>query len=522
MYNEWKAHRPGAVRGTRWLLHVLSGILLTLCLASPAAAESGALFVFPYEGFRFEAPADMRVLTQHNLAGHADFLAGLGTDEAAVLAAMYADNVVLEAYPAEGGQLELAIAPADGTLADLLADYSNMLRYREVAISAGNPDWMRMVFSQQQGGLPVFTLRYITVAHGQQFLLSSVLIGREPDEADDAQVLGIIGRISFLSARTTPEPTATPEPTPEPTSTPKPTPGVAKLLRNEPNEDVHLAVDPPPAWIDSATLTVTGTTEARAAVRLLAGETSLNTSRADAGGSFSLTGDLPESGDYQITVEAALGGSIAAETFAVRLDAPKLWLTVTEPLEPIRRKEALVRGKTEPGARIDIRGGGLVINVRATAGGDFHFRVKLSREGEYTYALTASLKGFETYETVCTVVREYSYAEALAAFRQSMISVDYNRLCKEPEVYIDKRVSYRVRVAAVGDVDGEPCMLLETRAQSGKWDRLMWALCEEAPPYAAGEVFTAYLQITGGLVPYTDTQGARIDVPVTRLRFHGK
>ena len=167
MHKKRKELRRRAIGGYGPALCALCGALLALCLALPASAVSDALFVFPYEGFRFESPTDAQVLTQHNLDEHADFLAGLGTDEAAMLASMQSGGVVLEVFPAQGGQIELALAPADGiavetsalmdekTRAALLAAYANMPRYKEVALSAENPDWLRMVFSTQQGGLPV-------------------------------------------------------------------------------------------------------------------------------------------------------------------------------------------------------------------------------------------------------------------------------------------------------------------------------------------------------------------------------
>ena len=84
------------------------------------------------------------------------------------------------------------------------------------------------------------------------------------------------------------------------------------------------------------------------------------------------------------------------------------------------------------------------------------------------------------------------------------------------------RGSYRGRVAAIGDIDGEPCLLLETRAQAGRWDRPVWVLCNGAPPYGVGDVFTAYVQPNGRLAPYTNADGKTTDIPVADLRFHAK
>ena len=535
MREKQKRDRRCAISAARRALCVLCALLLAACLVPAIAAEGDPVFLFPFEGFRFEAPQTARVLTQHNLSEHADFLAGLGTDEAAVLAAMQSGSAIMEVFPAEGGQIGLTLAEAEriatgfssqmdeGTRAALLAAYAGMPRYHEVAYSAERPDWLRMVFSTQQGGMPVFTLRYITVAHGQQYLLSSVLIGRVPEEADDAQVLDVIDRISFLVAPATPAPTPTPEPTPTPTFTPRPTPGVAEQLRQEPEEGLLLSVDPPPAWTELSTLTVTGQVEPGASVRMLLGGQQIAEGRVRTNGAFSITGTLPGNGDYEVTIEARMrGGKTASETYTVRMEAPKLWLQVSEPTEPVFRPEGMVKGKTEPGARIDIQGGGMSANVRANERGDFSFRVKLPTEGTYTYVLTASLKGHEAYESSHTVVREFTNKEALDAFRKSLIRVDYSRLLKDPEAYSGKRASYRARVTAIGDMDGKPCLLLHTQLESGRWIQPIWALWEGTPPYAVGQVFLAYVQFNGQMMPYTNADGVQTDVPVAELRFHTK
>ena len=531
MHRKREKGRGRAIHGIRRALVMICVLLLLAYLVPAFAAEGDAVFLFPFEGFRFEAPQGARVLTQHNLGEHAGFLAGLGTDEAAVLAAMQSTNAIMEVFPAEGGQIELTMAGAEG-ITDraspriddqvrnaLLVAYVNMPRYREVAFSEEQPGWLRMVFSTQQGGLPVFTLRYITVAHGQQYLLSSVLIGREPEEADDAQVLDVIRRISFLVAPATPMPTPTPGPTAVPTFTPRPTPGTAEQPRQVSDGELLLQVDPPPAWTDRAGLTITGMVDPKARVYMLLNGQSLGEARVRPNGAFSVSGTLPQNGDYEVTIEARIrGGATASQTYSVRMEAPKLWLHITEPTEIVTRGDGMVKGKTEPGARVDIRGA-MTGNVRANTKGDFSFRVKLPREGLYTYDLTVSLRGYDPYQTSFTLVREFTRKEALDAFRKALVPVDYTRLLRDPQAFVGKRASYRVRVAAIGDMDGRPCLLLQVRQKSG-WAQPMWALCEGAPPYGVGDTFLAYVQFNGQTAPYTDSDGSTTMVPVADLRFY--
>ncbi len=517
------------------VLLVCAGLLPAGALAFEGSGEQ---FVFPYEGFRFDAPAQARVLTQHNLADHAEFLASLGTDVTAMQAGLRSGSIVLTVYPEQGGQLELSMASAasiagaegarpgamDAAVHDALrAAYAGMPRYQELDFSPEQPDWLRMVFSAQHADQAVFTLRYVTLAHGQQYMVSSVLIGRAPEAEDDALVLDFIRRLEFLAARTTPEPTATPEPTPAPSPTPKPTPGVAEEAERLEGEGVQLTVNAPPAWTDQSALNITGTADPDATVRLLLGERVLDKVVVAEDGIFSLDGQLPEGGDLTLTVEsAAKGGGVSKISYAVRYDMPKLPLTITSPLEPIRRKEETVRGITQPGAKIDIRGGGLVVNVRANAKGEFSFRIKAEEEGDTTYTLTASLKDYETVKVEHTVTRIMNEQEALNAFRRSLINMDYKRLLSDPQKYEGKNVGYRGRIRQIGDMDGAPCLLLESKNTGGAWGEPVWVVCDELPPYPVDTIITAYVECTGQLAAYTDARGREKELPVMRLHFYAK
>lgn len=510
-------------------------ICVVILAAVPARAqEAGAgegTFVFPYEGFRFDAPQDARILTQHNLSEHTDFLHTLGTDEAAMRAGMQAMGTVAAVFPNAGGQIEITVVPAAGlptvsgpqmSAADrqaLLDAYKAMPRYQEVDFVAQAPDWLRMVFSVKQADLSVFTLRYVTLAHGRQYMLSSVLIGREPEPQDDALLFSMVERISYTGATATPAPTLTPASTPEPDPTAKPKAGQAERVGE--GGDLPLTIESLPAWVDAPELTIEGVTEPGAVVTVRMAEKELARGSAKEG-AFALKVKLPdESGAYNLRIEVQdKAGRTASATYAVAYQKPKLAITITEPVDPVRRKEGYVRGVTQPGARIDIRSPGLAANVRANEQGEFGFRVKIEKEGEYVYELEAKLTGWEPAEATVRVTREYSYQEALAAFRSALSDINYGKLLADPAHFVGKRAGYRGRVAEIGDADGVPCLLIYTEKVGGEWANPVWALCEELPPCAIGDPILAYVQVTGESMPYTDGKGETAQLPVTRLHFY--
>ncbi|MDR3051789.1 MAG: hypothetical protein LBU67_08730 [Oscillospiraceae bacterium] len=518
-----RSTRPTAVQKHRVRRVALCLLACALMLALAAAAQAvGDSFVFPYEGFKFEAPVDWRVLTQHNLDEHLDFLTVLGTTPDATLAGFQAQHVVMELYPPQGGQLSLSLAPADG-LAEpeaLQAAYAAMPRYQDVAFSPDQPGWLRMTFSAQQGDVRVYTLRYVALAHDQQYVLSSVLIGRQPAADDDALVRQAIAGLSFLSARATPTPSPTPEPTPAPTPTPRPTPGVAALVTQQPG--LALQVAALPAWTDVGQVRITGSAQPDATVRALAGDKVLDRMVVGRDGAFALAFTLDAGGAYTLRVEASRGDETAYQDLALTYDKPVAAITVLSPTEPVERAETAIRGVTVPLARVHIASDILSAHVNANAKGEFSIRLKLDEQGDYPYTLTAKLDGYEPGQTQGVVTRHFTYREAFTAFRVSLAAIPYKSIVANPAKFKGKHVSYRARIVQVGERDGMPLLLMNTEtAPAGEVNRPLWVISDELLTYQTGDIITAYLELEGTALPYTDAQGDTQDLPVARLVFHG-
>ena len=510
-------------------LLTLFWVLLLAC-ASSAIAEDAPTYVFPYEGFRFTAEPGERVLTQQNLAEHAELLGVLGTTPEVMLSSFIAGQTVMEVLPEGGGQYALSVASAGD-----FASYQNVARmeeadrqafadlfsasgmYEDVAWSKRLPEYLTMVSSTLQGDVALYTLTYTTLRHSQLYLLRATVIGRRPDASDAAAVESLLGRVEYLGRIATPEPTATASPVPTPSPTPRPTPGSATMTQHV--EGLTLIVSDMPAWTDEEELAITGTTMAGATVKLLAGETQLARATADRGGAYKLSGLLPEEGVLALTVTAELTGQApASQTYAVRFARRTAALTVTEPDSVVEQSKFYLRGVTEPNATVYAKGPGLSTNVKSNGNGVFSVPVTQEKEGEVTYELTVKKKGLHDGSTSYTVARKFSDRERLAAFRGSLSATSYSQLAKDVAACKDQKLTFRGRIGAFGDMDGMPCLLLYTRNPSrGEWVDPLWIVCDEILSFSEGDILTVYVTVEGTTADY---EGAQL--PVVRLAFYNE
>lgn len=507
--------------------------LLTLCLllllcAPLARAEDAPTYVFPYEGFRFTAEAGERVLTQQNLAEHADLLSQLGTTPEVMLSSFVASQTVMEVLPEAGGQFAFSVASAgafsdyqsaarmdEDARAAFLSSFADTGMYRDVAWSQALPEYLTMVSSTLQGDVALYRLTYVTLRHSNLYLMSATVIGREPNEQDARALEALLARVEYLGRLATPEPTATATPVPTPSPTPRPTPGSAPMTHSQ--EGLTLIVSNLPAWTDEEELLVTGTTMAGASVRLLCGEEQIARASADRGGAFKLRATLPEEGELSLTVTAELSGQAPAyQTYSLRFERRAAQIVVNEPESVVEQSKFYLRGVTEPNATVYAKGPNLSTNVKSNANGVFSVPVTQEKEGDATYELTVKAKGLRDGAASVTITRRFSERERLAAFRSSLSPTTYAQLAADPEGCKGQKLSFRGRIGAFGDMDGMPCMLLYTRNPSrGEWVDPLWIVCDEILSFSEGDILTVYVTPEG-----TTAEHEEQILPVVRLMFY--
>ena len=204
-----------------------------LALGAGALAQT-ATYVFPYEGFRYTQREDETVLTQTNLGEHEALLKSLGTSSEAVLASYVASGIVMEVIPDDGGQIAVSVTDA-GKFADVqdmdkmtqeqrlafLAQFEMSGLYETCAYVDTAPACVRLTSSAMYASMPVYSLRYATLHLGKLYMIEQTIVGREPDEADDARMEQLLSGMKLLSSgrrrpRRRPRPRCSRPPRPNP------------------------------------------------------------------------------------------------------------------------------------------------------------------------------------------------------------------------------------------------------------------------------------------------------------------
>ena len=493
-----------------------------LALGADALAQT-ATYVFPYEGFRYTQREDETVLTQTNLSEHEELLKALGTSSEAVLASYVASGIVMEVIPDDGGQIAVSVTDA-GKFADVrdmdemtqeqrlafLAQFEMSGLYETCAYVDTTPACVRLTSSAMYASMPVYSLRYATLHLGKLYMIEQTIVGREPDEADDARMEQLLAGMKLLSSLSQATPTPKITATPQPTATPEPIVGYA-----EGETSGELTLDEVPAYTTSAQLTLSGHAAVSVEVKVEVSGKQLAKTSAKKDGSFSVKVKLPGEGDNELVVTA---GEDTA-TLTVRYEMPDARLEITAPDNTTFTGENVtVRGVTEPNATVYIEGKGMNTNVKAGKNGAFSIRVFMTEAGTETYTLRAKADGFAQTTQTITLTREWTQRELIAQFRQKMIALSYDELAKNPAQYEGKRFILRGKVMEFTDYDGQPCALVcVSNPSTGVWEDALYVVLSTSDEVEQGGIYTFYLVGEAITLPadgaYTHS-GAEQEVPV--------
>lgn len=511
--------------------HRAAALLLAAAamLAAPAALAQEATYVFPYEGFRYTQKENETVLTQTNLDEHAELIASLGTTKEAILASYMASGIVMEVIPESGGQIAIGVTDAgefadvariekigDERLAAFKALFEESGLYESCALTQTNPICVRLTSSAMYASMPVYTLRYATLHLGRLYMITQTIVGRVPDETDDARMAEVLSGMKLLSTVSDPTPAPTPVPTPTPEPTPEPTPGVAEVIASE----GVMEVEGVPAFTTEASLLVSGKTDPNVEVTVAVGEKTLGKATSKRDGSFAVRVTLPEEGDLVLAVMT----DTAEVMLATHYEMPAAKLIITAPQETTFSGEhIMVRGETEPNATVYIDGKGMSTNVKANKNGDFSIRVFIENEETLTFTLRAKANKLKENRTQITLTRVFTEREGIAKFRQKMGTVEYAALAKDPQKYADKQFMMRGRVEDFTDYDGRACALVcVDNVAVGEWRDPVWVVLEDDAQIDVGDIATFYLIGEGLTLPadgaYTK-DGAAVEAPVARAAY---
>ena len=506
----------------------LTALLLCICMGTAVNARAAqSTYVFPYEGLRYTQQEGETVLTQTNLSEHGDLIASLGTTADAILASYMAAGIVMEVIPQEGGQIAVSVADA-GAFAEaedmaslsgeqldaFVAQYEDSGLYEDVSLTDTDPKCVRMTSSAMYGSMPVYTVRYATLYLGRLCVLTQTVVGRAPEAADDAQLERVLDGIRFLSAVSEPTPSPTPAPTATPEPTPVPTPGVAEVIASE----GEMTVEGVPSFTQDADITITGTAAASQEVTVRVGDKTLGRTNTGKDGAFALRVTLPEEGDLTLAVMT----DTAEKMLSVHYEMPKAKLVITGPEETtFTGTNIIVRGETEPNAKVFVEADGFKTNVEANRNGAFSVRLFMD-EGTMTYTLRTRVAGYGEARAEITLTRELTEREWIAEFRNKRAYIDYDVMVSRCEDFKGKQLIERGMVMEFADYDGSPCALVcIANPNKGVWTNPIWVVMDKEDEIAAGDIITMYLTCEGLTLPADDPYFAggvaEHEAPVLRL-----
>lgn len=508
------------------------GISLLLCAAMALGAgmahaeDAGTTYVFPYEGMRYTQGAGETVLTQTNLDDHAELIGQLGTTKEAILASYIASGIVMEVIPDDGGQIAVSVADA-GDFADVMSmdeadagrialfakQFEDSGLYESCEILQTQPACVRLTSSAMYGSMPVYSLKYATLNLGRLYMFTQTIVGREPDETDDARMEAVIARVQMLSSipQTTPEPAATPAPTP--TGSPVPTPGVAEVISRTGNMEIYGM----PAFTTQADITVMGKTDASAKVSVAVDDRTLGTTVAKEDGSFALRVTLPQAGEMTLAVMTDSAETMLGITYA--MPQPRFEFLELESTG-FTGSTFTVRGQTEPGASVRVSGEGISDVAQANKSGVFTVRLRFDAPGTKDVTFTVRAEGFGELAQTVTFTREQTEREFIADFRKKMIEPEYDDVAKAPQDYAGKQFIFRGKIMEFTDFDGSPCALVcVVNPRQGVWQGPYWIVLQGNEQIAVGDIMTFYLVGEALTLPadgqYT-ASGQVVEAPVAR------
>ena len=503
---------------------VLAALMMTAC----AVAQS-TTYVFPYEGLRYTQQEGETVLTQTNLSENAELIASMGTTPDAILASYIASGIVLEVIPDAGGQIAVSIAGAgeyahvdsmedlgDKELAAFAAQFEESGLYESVALTQTSPVCVRLTSSAMYGSMPVYSLRYATLHMGRLYLFTQTIVGRAPEEADDALIERVLSGVKLLTDIPDPTPVPTAVPTPTPVPTPQPTPGIADVVASEGN----MTVEGVPAFTMEGEISITGMTDASAEVRVAVGDETLGKTTAKKDGSFALRVTLPQEGDLTLAVMT----DSAEQMLSVRYEMAPAKLIITGPEETTFTGQTMtIRGETEPGATVYLEGDGFKTNVTANKNGAFSVRVSMEDAKTVEYLLRAKAEGHRETSASIALTRVLTEKEGITRFRQKMVEPKYGEYAANYEKYDGRNIKFRGKVMAFTDYSGSPCALVcVNNVTTGVWKDPIYIILDPSVELAIGQVATFYYVGENQTLPasgeYT-VSGAEIEAPVGRAKY---
>jgi hypothetical protein len=498
---------------------------MCLLMVSPALGET-ASYSFYEKGLRLYLPGDWQVLTLSNLNDHEQEIKSLGTTAEALAASFQDTGTLVEAYPAEGGQIRVQIQslPAEFTAQDA---YSMTAEQKEnfllkMAKSGGFlsgawseelPEFAIFRGNTSMQSLSVQTIAYATVRYGQVFMVSAEIIGREPTKADEDDLNAAAASMLFLGTQGTPQPAVTPPPRATLNTQPTPTPAPAEVKVQR--DMTALTLDYVPSIVKTAKLTVTGVTTPDTPLRYYVNGQGYERFTSDSEGRFTCQiRELTRDGKNLVTIHAIGEKGYGVVAFTVILAQEKAPLTVSPMTQGVAGNSAVITGAVLPGSEVQVLYRTKTYDAVVLEDGSFTCVVGLDKLGENTFTVRATLAGYKKGEEKITAVRIKSDLDEQDAFQKKLRSISYDKLTAKPEAYKDSSVKYTGQILSLSGQGGQPLAVISTEGSANP----VAVLCKDLYGLELNQQAVMLCTLTGAMREVMLPSG-KVSVPEARLNW---
>ncbi len=467
------------------LFAALTAILLLSSL--PALAETTT---YTFSDIRAQLELDTSdfdmILTPDNLTENYSWLTENGYEPDNVEADFKDTGILLEAFDSANGRTLVITAKADvdaeayfdiNTVEDEVRknfrqSHTNGSTYSLLGYDYSSATWknygknlqrfLRLKYVLKYGGVEQHKgYQRRTIRNGYTITLDLQVKGRKLKTADEKLLDSILNDMTFTEVLTAP-------------------PGACKLIVTE-----------PPTEVNDDTLTVSGTTDAKANVTLalisMTGSTGGTfTDTASSKGKFSIKVKFPESGTYSMVLTASTDdGRTTQRTYSILYEKNYIPLNFTSAVPTQISSDTLtISGTTIKGVKTQISVTGPVTYQKSKTGKSFSFTFDTDKEGTYQILITASKKGMETRTVSYTAVRTLTDAERLQKTKDSAQNTAYKTLKSNLSKYAGKTFTYTGYVLEITPSGSEWTVKFALSKSGTTYKDIVYLICKEEPQYA--------------------------------------
>ena len=243
----------------------------------------------------------------------------------------------------------------------------------------------------------------------------------------------------------------------------------------------------------SDTLTVTGKTEANAAVTatlisMTDSKTASFTATANKSGKYTLKLQFPQQGTFTLTVVALTeDGRTAQKTASIMYQRDYIPINLNTAIPTTLTGNTLViKGTTSAGATTQLDVTGPVTVKKTKTGKSFNFEVSTKQEGVYQILLTVSKPGMTPRSLSFTATRTFTEAERMERIKNSAEGVKFSTLKNSIARYAGKTLKLSGWVMSVNQSNTEWVVKLAINRSGKEYRDFVFVICRSDPQLTEG------------------------------------